>query len=164
MRSKPWYDVAQICVNGHTITRSLKIAPQRSKKFCDKCGAPTITGCQRCGADIRGVYHMGIAIGGPSPPAPSFCHDCGAPYPWTEKGLEAARELVGELEGLTEEEKAVLAKDLDDIIADTPKTIVAATRWKRVLSEIGREAAHAFRGIFIEIASETAKKILWPQS
>jgi len=161
-KRKSWYDIAQICVNGHVITRILKIAPEVSKKFCDKCGARTITACERCDADIRGVYHMGVAIGGPSPPAPSFCHNCGAPYPWTESALEATRGLAQEVEGLTEEERSILEQSLDDIVADTPRTTLAAIRWKKILSKLGPEATGMFREILIGVVSETAKKLLWP--
>lgn len=156
------YDVAQICLNGHVINKYARTMPRFNKEFCDTCGARTIIACQKCNASIQGCYDSGLVIIGPSEPfpAPTFCHDCGAPYPWTEKGLEAARELVSELEGLTEDEKAVLAKDLDDIIAETPRTTVAATKWKEVLGKVGSEAALAFREIFIEIASEPARKVL----
>lgn len=156
------YDVAQICLNGHVINKYAKTMPQFNKKFCDKCGAKTITACQKCNAQIFGKYEVPevIDLTGARFPTPAYCPNCGTPYPWTEKGLEAARELTGELEGLTEGEKALLAKDLDDIIADTPRTPVAATRWKKALAKVGKETAHALREILIDIASETAKKQL----
>jgi len=140
----------------------LKRAPELGAKFCDKCGESTIITCPKCNVHIRGDYVVPrvAVIGGGMMSAPAFCHNCGVPYPWTAKGLEAARELVTELEGITEDEKVVLAKDLDDIVTDTPRATVAATRWKKVLTKVGKEAAPAFREIFIEIASETAKKIL----
>jgi len=157
------YDVAQICLNGHVINLCARIEPAFSQRFCDRCGAATITRCQKCDDHIPGAYIGGGGYDAGSFSVPAFCSNCGAPYPWTEKRLEAARELVAELEGLTEDEKAALAKDLDDIIADTPKTTVAATRWKKALLKAGREAGHAFRDILIDMASETAKRILWPQ-
>ena len=52
-----WYDIAQICINGHVINSMSKSHPEHNKKFCDKCGAPTITNCPKCNTPIRGHYH-----------------------------------------------------------------------------------------------------------
>jgi hypothetical protein len=52
-----WYDTAQICINGHIINSMSKSHPEHNKKFCDKCGAQTITNCPNCNAPIRGYYH-----------------------------------------------------------------------------------------------------------
>ena len=52
-----WYDTAQICTNGHVVNSMSKSHPEHNRKFCDKCGAPTITNCQNCKAPIRGHYH-----------------------------------------------------------------------------------------------------------
>ncbi len=55
--SDGWYDTAQICINGHVINSMSKSHPEHNKKFCDKCGEPTITNCPKCNAPIRGHYH-----------------------------------------------------------------------------------------------------------
>jgi hypothetical protein len=47
-------------------------------------------------------------------------------------------------------------------VRDTPKTTVAATRFKKLVLKGGKELAGGFRDILVDIASETAKKILWP--
>jgi len=52
-----WYDTAQICMNGHVINSMSKSHPEHNKKFCDKCGAPTINNCPKCNTPIRGHYH-----------------------------------------------------------------------------------------------------------
>ena len=151
--------IALICSNGHVIRSTVGLTPEQGRDFCEMCGAATIIACQKCNAPIPGLSSSEI-VAGAEFSTPAYCANCGTPYPWTEKGLEVARELVSELEDLTEDERALLAKDLDDIIADTPRTMVAATRWKKALSKISKEVAHAFREIFIDIASETAKKQL----
>ena len=38
-------------------------------------------------------------------PLPSFCPDCGEPYPWTEAKLKAAQELTDLNEDLSPEER-----------------------------------------------------------
>ena len=97
-------------------------------------------------------------------PLPSFCPDCGKPYPWTEAKLKAAKELADELDNLSLEECELLKKSLDDIIVmeDTPQTPVAATRFKKLVAKAGQVAAQGFRDILVDIASETAKKLIWP--
>ena len=95
-------------------------------------------------------------------PLPSFCPDCGKPYPWTEAKLKAAKELADELDSLSPEECELLKKSLDDIIVmeDTPQTPVAATRVKKLIIKAAKPVAEAFRKLFIDVASETAKKII----
>jgi len=153
-----WYDTAQICTNGHVINEQLISSPHIKKKFCDKCGAPTITNCQYCRATIKGAYHFGPNIS--SWMRPSFCTNCGKPYPWTEAKLKAAQELVDELDKLTPEERELLKKSLDDIMLDTPQTIVAATKFKKIAAKAGEATVKELRKLVVDIASETAKKII----
>jgi len=173
-----WYDTAQICIKGHVINSMSRSHPEHNKKYCDKCGAETITNCQNCNTPIRGYYHeahgayeeldtMVNEILNPlsetmidySKPR-SFCHECGKPYPWTEAKIEAAKELSDELDGLNAEERNILKKSLDDIIIDTPQTPVAATRFKKIAAKVGGIAAKQLRELVVDIASETAKKII----
>ncbi|MFC1933668.1 DUF2321 domain-containing protein [Chloroflexota bacterium] len=95
-------------------------------------------------------------------PLPSFCPDCGKPYPWTEAKIKAAQELADELDELTSEERELLKKSIDDIIRDTPQTTVAVNRFKRLVAKAGKPAADAFRDILVDIVSETIKKSIWP--
>lgn len=76
-----YYDVAQICMNGHVINESCKEYPQHNQNFCDKCGEKTITKCEGCGADIRGNYNEpGVLVFAPMI-TPKYCHNCGKMYP-----------------------------------------------------------------------------------
>ncbi len=156
-----WYDTAQICTNGHMITSMFISSPQFRKNFCDKCGAATITNCQSCNSPIRGSYHGGSIFSSYTPP--SFCSECGKPYPWTEATVKAAKELADELDKLSLEEREMLKKSIDDIIRDTPQTTVAATRFKKITAKAGKAAVDGFRDILVDVLSETAKKIIWPR-
>jgi hypothetical protein len=98
-----WYDTAQVCESGHVTNEATKERPAHSQKFCDKCGARTLTQCPGCKGDIRGEYHSEVVVIGPTIPAPSFCHGCGTAYPWMQSRLMAARELAMELTVLTPE-------------------------------------------------------------
>lgn len=155
------YDIAQICINGHVITSALNKFPQFGKDFCDQCGVSTIKECQYCHSHIQGLYHGGGLSLSPFLP-PSFCYNCGKPYPWIEAKLNAAKELSDEISGLSESEREILKKSLDDIVVDTPQTSVSALRFKKLAAKAGVEAANALRNILIDIASETAKKLIWP--
>ena len=93
-------------------------------------------------------------------PLPSFCDECGKPYPWTEAILKAAQEFSNEQVNLSLEEQEMLKKDIDDIIRDTPQTTVAATRIKRFLAKAPKAVADGLWFIIRDLVSETAKKII----
>ncbi|MEE8194058.1 MAG: DUF2321 domain-containing protein [Dehalococcoidales bacterium] len=177
-----WYDTAQICTNGHLFNWMSISKPEYNRKFCDKCGASTITNCQYCNAMIRGYYHEGrltqeklnreiLEALNPPPKTtpynlgltlPSFCPDCGKPYLRTEAKLKAAQELSDELDNLSAEERELLKKSLNDIVRDTPQTVVAVTRFKKLVTKAGKVAADGFRDILVDVVSEAVKKMIWP--
>ena len=160
------YDIAQICNNGHIITSRFASRPESRKKFCDKCGAATITNCQNCNSPIRGYSRPtiddsgGLVMGSSLSAPPSFCPDCGKPYPWTEAKLKAAQELADLLEDLSSEEREILKKSFDDIVQDTPQAAVAANKIKILIAKVSKIAAEQIRKLVVEIASETARKII----
>ena len=157
------YDVAQICSNGHIANDNFHRHPAHNKIFCEKCGSQTITTCQSCKSPIRGQYHVpGIPISKKLDSAPGFCHNCGKPYPWTEEKLKAAKELSGEFEELNPPDREILKTSLDDMVRDSPRTPVAAMKFKKTFAKLGKHAAAALRDIVVDIASESAKKIIWP--
>ncbi len=161
--SRGYYDTAQICLNGHLINERVNTFPPHNQEYCSLCGAKTITKCLHCQADIRGAYDVpGVAVFGLRIAVPRFCHACGHAYPWTEARLQAAEDLADELDKLNDEEKTYLKDSVNDIVRDTPQTPVAATRFKRLVAKAGSEAASMFRDLLVDIASETAKKIIWP--
>jgi predicted RNA-binding Zn-ribbon protein involved in translation (DUF1610 family) len=74
-----------VCEQGHMITSMLKSHPEDAVKRCPECGAQTISKCPKCNTDIKGYEHIpGVGHMGPRNP-PSFCHECGTPYPWASK-------------------------------------------------------------------------------
>ena len=79
-----YYDVMQVCENGHIITENYNKSPQFRKKYCTTCGAKTIHTCPSCGMNIKGEYHVENVIsllGGRSEP-PNICEYCGSDFPW----------------------------------------------------------------------------------
>lgn len=152
------YSAAEICLNGHIITEFLTSSPHRHEERCHQCGAPTITACPSCSAAIRGQEIVDIYV---EYELPSYCHNCGAAYPWTEARLQAARELADELDDLTPDERDSLRGSLDDLVADTPRTPLAATRFKKLVAKAGPVVADGFKQMLIDVVSESAKKMIW---
>lgn len=153
------YDVAQICPNGHVINPQALAHPEVNKQFCDQCGEQTLTACESCQKPIQGLhYTRGFNY---RYYTPRFCHNCGSMFPWTKLRLEAARDLIEELR-LSEEEKITMQQSLEHMVKDTPRTEVAASRFKRLLKQGGAEMGGMFRDILVDVLSETAKKVLFP--
>jgi hypothetical protein len=161
---QPYYEAAQICLNGHVITDRYNSSPQRRKNFCPHCGAQTMHQCSKCNEPLQGAYIIpGVVVGGGRPLAPAFCHNCGQPFPWTEMRLEAARELTLQAEELeSDAEKQDLVNSLPDLVTDTPRTTVAANKWKKALEKLGEYTAGPLKEIFVQVATETAKRLLFP--
>lgn len=161
-RDREGYDVAQICLNGHCITSFSTDFPEHCEDFCSKCGQRTIKACEKCKAAIRGGLRDVMSLA--EYVVPAFCQKCGASYPWTETRLSVAAEMTKELDGLNNEEKTLLASSLDDLVREGPRTTLAATRFKKIVAKAGGAAAESLKKILVDIASETAKKILWPDA
>jgi hypothetical protein len=49
---------------------------------------------------------------------------------------------------------------LDDLTSDTPKTPVAASRFKKFMSKVGPGAETAFKKFVETVATEAAKKMM----
>lgn len=154
-----YYDVAQICENGHVITSRLRDSPARGRKFCHQCGAATIQACQGCGANIRGFYHVpGVVDLASRYSAPSFCSECGAPFPWAETAMSELHEIARMVDGLNDEERQRLEAAIDELVKDSPRTERAALTIKTLAPKIGQEAWGAMRAILVSVATEAAKR------
>ncbi|UYZ36765.1 DUF2321 domain-containing protein [Clostridium beijerinckii] len=160
-----YYKTAQICENGHVITASHSFSSDLHQDYCDKCGAKTITACPSCNANIHGKYEVeGVFdLSSTQLPTPSFCYNCGAAYPWTKSALEATQELLALESNLSPDELTYLNENMASILVDTPKTKVVATKFKIALGKIGLTTASAVKDILVDVASEAAKKIIFPQ-
>lgn len=118
------------------------------------------TAAKKCAWPIQGLGpHAWMGGGGPYKP-PSYCGECGSPFPWTETALAAAREYTDDLDQLSQEEKTELKKALDDLTVDTPRTPLAASRFKKVLNKIGPKAGSVLQKIVENVLTEAAKKSL----
>lgn len=153
------HDTAQICLNGHFINGFYHDAPQFRQDFCKQCGAKTIIQCQDCNAEIIGYYRNAAPIN-LRPDVPSFCNNCGKPYPWVAAKMYAAKAMVDELDGLTDAERITIKASIDDIAANTPMTEVAVVRVKKLIPKVLASGGEALRKLIVDIASESAAKAL----
>jgi hypothetical protein len=119
--------------------------------FCPQCGEPTTSNCQHCMSPIM----VDLA-------KPLYCDACGKPFPWTETSLAAVREFTDEQSELTSEERATLKAAFVDLTIDSPKTEIAASRFKSILRKLAPDVAETIRKTIVEIASATAVKLLKP--
>lgn len=157
-----YYKNALICLSGHVISDNIGDHPELCEKFCQKCGAETIRKCLNCGTDIRGDYHVDgvICLGGERMKAPFYCYDCGKPFPWTEDAIEATRMAIDEEESLKPDEREKLKLSLPDLIAETPRTTLAATRVKKAFLHIGGVTQDALKDFIVTLGCEAAKSFL----
>jgi hypothetical protein len=154
------YDVAQICLNGHVINSYSTDNPENNEKFCNRCGAPTITNCQKCNATIRGNSLDGFPDLHFA--APKFCSNCGNPYPWTQARLTAATEVIKDIKNIDESEKEILVTSITDLVKNTPSTPLAAERIKKILAKVGTTTASILRDILVDVLSEATRKAIFP--
>jgi hypothetical protein len=159
--SDSYYDIAQICLNGHVINTMAKDYPQSNQSFCSDCGAQTIMTCPSCSDQIRGYYHVSGVIGFSDYDRPAYCPNCGKAYPWTVSSLEAANDLADELETLSVEERQQLKESFPDLIKSTPKTIVAETRFKKLMRKAGSDAYEGMKSILCDVVSEAVRKSIF---
>ena len=162
------YDEAVICENGHLVNESAKGDSSRNAKFCVHCGARIVTTCPACEAPIRGryigTYYVGdgmdakqVIQGSPMRHLPRFCHECGEAYPWTKANSEALAALISTLDELTPSEREQLQKSIPDIIADTTKSGVAATWFKKAVTKVGQEARKLMVDVLSKVATDAVK-------
>jgi len=156
-----YYDIGMACLNGHRITAVAGSSPEFTGRYCSKCGAETITQCPHCMAQMRGYYHSDnvITIGFTWTPA-AHCHECGRPYPWTERKAIAVEGMVDELDGLSGDEKAKLKKSIPDIITDTPNSDTAVLRFKKAAAKVGQFGGKLLTDVLTKVATEAVKKTM----
>lgn len=155
------YQQAEVCPNGHVITSAVNLNPERHEKFCSRCGEQTIVRCPKCEAVIRGRYDVPQVVGLFEYSPPAHCHSCGGAFPWTDRKIASAIELVEVSDSLSAEEVQQFRSDLTDLTKDSPKTQVASIRFKKMMAKAGTSVASGVREIVVDILSEAAKKAIW---
>jgi hypothetical protein len=118
---------AAICEGGHLQKSTLENQEKYEKKFCTQCSAKIIDNCCSCDTPILGGYVYQKWVSGNYLTGenqyrevkegvvsiPNYCHECGKPYPWTQKFLS--------------EYKMILELQSDEIDQDISEKIYKAT-------------------------------------
>ncbi len=160
MRDGEYFDVAQICENGHIINIYAQSRPKRNKKYCEKCGAITFKRCSNCKTLIRGYLHTPNVHYIAKIELPKFCLKCGVPYPWTKLNIKALEELIEATDGLKREERDFLKNGVKDLIEDTPRAKAFASRFRELLSKKKGSMLEEIKKIAIEISSKAIAEII----
>jgi hypothetical protein len=150
------YKVGQACLNGHIITGDITNGSRAD--FCATCGEPTIKACPSCERAVRGNSETEYSVYGMD--LPSFCFACGKPFPWTERRVQAAKDLADEVEGLDGAELSKAKDSFIVLVSDTPQTPVAAARVVKLLQKAGPVIGGGIRDIVVSIATDAAKKMM----
>jgi hypothetical protein len=120
-------------------------------QFCSECGEAAVAGCEHCKNSIT----VDDVIHG----RPSYCSFCGNRFPWTEASLVAAKEYADEMEELSSADKEKLKATFVDLSADTPRTPLAASRFKKIIAMVGPASGEVLKRFCIDFATDVAKKL-----
>ncbi len=69
-------------------------------------------------------------------------------------------EYTDELDELSNEDKIILKGTFADLTVDSPKTEVAASRFKTILRKVAPDVAETIRKSIVEYLSETTSKLI----
>ena len=69
---------------------------------------------------------------------PYYCYECGAPYPWTQKILDNAVELLSLADDLDVASKELIKTAIPELIVDTTTTPVAIAKYRKGISSSGQ--------------------------
>lgn len=153
------YHKATICLNGHV----LSTYEANFQKRCSKCGTETYSNCTNCQSPIHGVVEIkgAVVVGKRSYDLPYYCYECGAPYPWTQKILNNAVELLSLDDGLDDASKDLIKNALPELLVDTPTTPLAVAKYRKGMVHAGQIIKDSMYQLLVDVVSETAKKALF---
>ena len=156
MSQDDWYDVMQVCTNGHEITAFAVSQPSSRRPFCESCGAETILTCPTCNRPLRGYRHISGVVGLFDTSVPPYCADCGSPYPWQQSRMTNVVQVLQEAH-VSEADLEIVTSLLPDISRETPKTDIASLKVRAIINRISDEQ---MRKVVVKaitrIASESA--------
>lgn len=93
---------------------------------------------------------------------PAFCHNCGKAFPWTIQKLQVIEDWIGKIDNLSNEEKRDFRSCLSSIIADEPRTSLASLNIRRYIERATPEIKAFISDALKDVATEAAKKFIWP--
>lgn len=146
-------DLTIICLGGDIY--SYYEAVRLPANFCNLCGKRLLAACENCDAILpHPIYVNRVLV------PPSFCTNCGKPFPWTAARLDAANEALDMIEGFSDDDRDSVRKNISDVIQETPRTEVAATKIQRILSKTQGPSKVLFEKVFAPLLVEAAKNLI----
>ena len=150
MTAQSIFTVPSICEReGHVQSRDISLVP--AWPFCKDCGAKNTSQCLSCDAVIHGT--MGRHPGPYNPP--SFCHECGAGYPWTARRIRSAQQVI--LESDSSPEAKDVANSLPDLVTPSEGSNSAIARVKFWMARAAPTVARAIWELMWPIISAEAR-------
>ncbi len=113
--------------------------------------------CPECQAHIRGYFHMESVFTTHTSPVPKYCINCGKPYPWQTRTIEALTDILKE-GALPAEDVQTFSNALPDVLRDSPKTDSASLKIKRILGKLGKDTYDIAIKVLTDVATEAARK------
>jgi len=155
------FGTARLCLNGHEVDLVTGGHVTDDTRFCSECGKETLCACPRCHAPIRGAYR-GSVIEAQFDPwiKPNYCPACAEPYPWTAGAIDALTQLLSEQKRIKPDELHRLAKDLPDLVSETPKTKLAVLHVKQAMERVEEFARGTICDLLRALACDAARKQL----
>lgn len=150
----------QICENGHIISPDIEMY---SFHFCPQCGTKTFSSCPSCGEPIFGKYFEYDVLFTPEFPdqVPFYCHNCGKPYPWTQKIIDNAVEILALDEDLDSDTKSIIKNAIPNLLVDTPETPVSITKFRSAMSKAGEIVQNSMCQLLSDVIVKSAKGVFF---
>jgi len=154
------YYGATICHNGHVMSKR----ETNHQRFCSKCGAETFSNCPKCGELIWGLEKLNNSFDRADRPyrKPYYCHSCSTPYPWTQKILDNAVELLSLNDDLSESAKELIKNSIPNLIVETLDTPIAIAKYRKGISSAGELLKNSLYQLLKDIVCTSAQKIFFP--
>lgn len=152
-----YYD-ATICENGHVISSYRS----NESKFCPQCGTKTFSVCQKCNSTIQGSCYNDEFVIYEEYQKPYYCSNCGHPFPWTQKILDNAVELLSFDNEIDEFSKELIKTAIPGLIVYSQvETPLFIARYKKGICCAGQMIKDSMRQLLIDVVCEVAKKSLF---
>lgn len=176
MSTSFYYDIAQICKDGHVINIYEKCHLEKNVKRCPICSAEVISRCQVCQAPIRGGHIQELRFKNRATDPrdifntiekttvsskeltkiedfqlPAYCHECGAAYPWTESLLNDADAIIDSFDELSDEQRKLLKERFPDLLTDNPRSISAALTYSKLINGLDSFSCAVGKGLLINL-------------
>ena len=150
---------ATICLNGHVVSKF----DANSQKYCSECGKETYSCCLKCNWPIRGLQQNISGMYRPTDPynKPYYCYNCGAAYPWTQRIIDSAVELLSLEDDINDQTKQIIKDAIPTLMTETPDTPIAAAKYKKGTVKVSQFVKDALHSLLVDVVSETAKKIMF---